>query len=190
VGLVLGVPTGLVAGYRGGGVDSFLRLIFDGIMSVPGIIFIVAVVAITGPNLPVAMAVFGVLASPRFFRVQRGETITISGETFVEASRAIGCTSTRTLVRHVFLNTISAIVVQTSIMLGVAVIVEASISFLGLGAQPPTASWGAMLKDVAVYMSKAPHMVVPPGVVIVLVVLSFSYLGDALRDLVGGRSAE
>jgi peptide/nickel transport system permease protein len=187
VGGVIGTPLGLLAGYFGRWVDSALSRLNDALMSVPALILALTVVAVLGPGLTNAMLAVGIIFIPRFFRVVRGATQDIRHETFVEASNAIGCTGTRTLWRHVFPNILSPLAVQVSLGLGAAVTAEASLSFLGLGVRPPTASWGGMLSSAAANITKAPYLVLEPGVMIALTVLALTFMGDGLRRALGTR---
>jgi peptide/nickel transport system permease protein len=188
IGALLGIPLGILAGYRGRVTDAVLARIMDVLMSLPGIILALTVVAVFGRNIVTAMAAVGVILVPRFFRVARAASQDIRHETFVEASRTIGCTPARILGRHVLPNILPVLVVQMSIMLGVAVTAEASLSFLGLGVQPPAPSWGSMLNSAFANVVIAPYLVYAPGVAIALTVLALALVGDGLRKAVGARS--
>jgi peptide/nickel transport system permease protein len=181
VSLVIGVPTGLLAGYRRGFVDAVLSRIFDGLMSIPGLILALTIVAVLGPGLTNAMAAVGLIFAPQFFRVTRAATSEVMGETYIESSLSIGCAPLRVVTKHVLPNVVPAILVQISVALGVAVSAEASLSFLGLGVEAPTASWGAMLSTSVQTMTIAPNMVWIPGLMIFSVVLAFTLLGEGLR---------
>lgn len=183
----VGIPLGIIAGYFGRLTDSVLSRVSEALQSVPALIFALTVIAVLGPGLVNAMFAVGIVTIPRFFRVARAAAIDVSGNTYVEASRALGCSSSRIMWRHVLPNTLAPLVVQIALTLGGAVTAEASLSFLGLGVRPPTASWGAMLADGATNVSRAPHLVVAPGIAIVLTVLAFMYVGDGLRQAFGTR---
>lgn len=185
VAMSLGVLPGLVSGYRGGLVDTLIMRVTDAVMSFPPLILAIAIVGVLGPSLTNAMLAVGVVFAPRFVRVVRGAALSVSGETYVEASQSIGTPTTRIVRRHVLPNVLSPLVVQASLTAGFAMLAEASLSFLGLGVQPPDASWGAMLGRAFRFYDQAPWLVIFPGVAIVLAVLAFNVFGDALRDSIG-----
>ncbi|MCL2534307.1 MAG: ABC transporter permease [Nocardiaceae bacterium] len=179
--LVLGLPLGVIAGYRGGWVDTVLTRIMDALMSAPSLVLAITIVAVLGSGITNAMLAVGLVMAPRFYRVARASTMDVRGDTYIEASIALGCTTSRTIVRHILPNVMPPIVLVISVSLGTAVAAEASLSFLGLGAKPPAASWGSMLSTAASNMQLAPYLVWPPGVMIFLTVLAFTYLGDGVR---------
>ncbi|WP_244931502.1 ABC transporter permease [Nocardioides sp. W7] len=181
VSVLIGVSSGLLAGFRGGLLDSVLSRVFDGLMSIPGLILALTIVAVLGPGLTNAMAAIGLIFAPQFFRVTRAATHEVMGETFIESSISIGCKPSRVVFKHVLPNVVPAILVQVSVALGVAVSAEASLSFLGLGVEAPTASWGSMLSTAAQTMTLAPNLVWLPGILIFTVVLSFSLIGEGIR---------
>jgi peptide/nickel transport system permease protein len=185
IGVLAGVPLGLLAGYGVKWFDDAASRIIDALMSVPGIILAVTMVAVLGRGLTNAMLAVGVILIPRFFRVARAATVNVRGETFIEASRAIGMTGWRILWRHVFPNALSPLVVQISLSLGMVVTAEASLSFLGLAVQPPTPSWGNMLAGAYSNIAIASFLVYAPGLAIALTVLAFMYIGDGLREALG-----
>ncbi|MFC0865835.1 ABC transporter permease [Sphaerimonospora cavernae] len=190
VALVIGLPPGVAAGYRGGWLDTALTRIMDALMSAPSLVLAITIVAVLGPGITNAMLAIGVIMAPRFFRVARAATMDVRHETYIEASIALGCTNARTAVRHILPNVMPPIVLVISVSLGTAVAAEASLSFLGLGVRPPTASWGSMLSTASSNMGLAPYLVWPPGVMIFLTVLAFTYLGDGVRKgLLRSRSA-
>jgi peptide/nickel transport system permease protein len=159
-------------------------------MALPGFLVAVTVLAVIGPGLTNAMLAVGFLLTPVFFRVSRASVQDVREETYVEASRALGCTTRRILFRHVLPNSFAPIAVQIAILLGVAITVEASLSFIGLGVQPPTATWGSMLSSANAYMSQAPHVMYVPGAAIAITVLAFSLVGEGLARALGtNRSA-
>ncbi|MER7003201.1 ABC transporter permease [Dactylosporangium sp. NPDC000555] len=179
--LVIGLPLGIIAGYVRGWLEVVLVRVMDAMMSTPSLVLAITIVAVLGPGITNAMLAIGLIMSPRFFRVARASTMNVRHETYIEASIALGCTGTRTVVRHILPNVLPPIVLVTSVSLGAAVAAESSLSFLGLGVKPPAASWGSMLTTAAANMDTAPFMAWPPGVMIFLTVLSFTYLGDGVR---------
>lgn len=181
VALVLGLPLGMVAGYRGGWVDTLLTRIMDALMSAPSLVLAITIVAVLGAGITNAMFAIGLVMAPRFFRVARAGTMDVRHETYIEASIALGCSTLRTAVRHVLPNVLPPIILVISVSLGTAVAAEASLSFLGLGVKAPAASWGSMLSTASSNMRLAPYLVWPPGVMIFLTVLAFTYVGDGVR---------
>ena len=185
VGVVLGVPVGLVAGYTRGWFDNLASRVADAIMSIPALLLALAIVAVLEPNLTSAMIAIGIVYAPRLFRVTRAASISIREETFVEAARSVGARPARIITGHVLPNVLSPLVVQISLSMGFAILFEASISFLGLGVQPPDASWGSMLGRSTRFFEESPVLVIAPGVAILLTVLSFNVIGDGIRDSLG-----
>jgi peptide/nickel transport system permease protein len=181
IALVIGLPLGVLAGYRAGWVDVILTRIMDALMSTPALVLAITIVAVLGAGITNAMLAIGLVMAPRFYRVSRAGTMDVRHETYIEASIALGCTTLRTTVRHILPNVLPPIVLVMSVSLGTAVAAEASLSFLGLGVRAPAASWGSMLSTAAANMRLAPHLVWPPGIMIFLTVLSFTYLGDGVR---------
>jgi peptide/nickel transport system permease protein len=155
------------------------------VMSFPPLILAIAIVGVLGPNLTNAMVAVGVIFAPRFVRLVRGTVLAVREETFIEASRSIGTPTFKIIRRHVLPNVMSPLIVQISLAAGFAMLAEASLSFLGLGAQPPDASWGAMLGRGFRYISRGPWLIFAPGTLIALTVLSFNILGDGIRDSIG-----
>jgi ABC-type dipeptide/oligopeptide/nickel transport system permease subunit len=186
-----GVSLGLIAGYLRGWVDRTFSQVMDVVMSVPALILAVTIVGVLGPGLTNAMIAVGIATVPRFYRVTRAQTHVVAGETFIEAARAGGSSQTSIMLRHVLPNALSPVMVQVSLVLGAAVTAEASLSYIGLGVQPPTASWGSALREAAPSMSQAPALVIAPGVIIALTVLAFALAGDELREALGtGRESQ
>ncbi|WP_214400926.1 ABC transporter permease [Pseudonocardia lacus] len=185
VAIALGVVPGLVAGYAGRRVDSVIMRITDGVMCFPPLILAIAFVGVLGPSLTNAMFVIGVIFAPRFVRLVRGSVLSVRQETFIEASRSIGTPTHRVIRRHVVPNVLSPLIVQISLAAAMAMLAEASLSFLGLGVQPPDASWGSMIERGFRYTAAAPWLTVFPGLLIALTVLAFNVLGDGLRDSLG-----
>ncbi len=189
VSLSLGVLVGLVAGYWGGRFDAFINVIvINSLLALPGILLAIAVVAFLGPgfwNLVIALSLGGWIG---FARLARAQTLQVKELEFIEAARALGASHSRILFRHLLPNILPPVLVQTSIAMAGAVLAEASLSFLGLGVPPPTPSWGSMLNSARGYLFSAPHLAVWPALALMLAVLSFNFLGDALRDLFDPRS--
>lgn len=185
VATVIGVVPGLVAGYAGKKTDAVIMRITDAVMSFPPLILAIAIVGVLGPNLRNAMIAVGLIFAPRFLRLVRGTVLAVREETFVEASRSIGTPVRRIIQRHVLPNVLSPLIVQLSLATALAMLAEASLSFIGLGVQPPQASWGSMVNRGSDYISQAPWLTVFPGVPIAVTVLAFNVLGDGIRDSIG-----
>lgn len=190
VGFVLGVPLGLVSGFAGGKIDTFLMRVADAVMSFPPLILAIAVIAILGPSLVNAMLAVGIVFAPRFLRLVRSSVLTVREETYIEAARTIGTPTPIILVRHVLPNVLSPLIVQISLAAGFSLLAEAGLSFLGLGVQPPDASWGSMMGRAFRSLNQQPWLIVWPGLMIVLTVLAFNVLGDGLRDSLGRETRE
>ncbi|WP_332683871.1 ABC transporter permease [Bosea sp. (in: a-proteobacteria)] len=182
IALGVGVPIGLVAGWYGGWVDAVISRITEALLACPFLILAIAFAAVLGPSLTNAMIAIGLSAVPIFIRLVRGQVISVKTEDFVEGARAVGVRDSVILFRHVAPNTLPPIVVQSTLFMAQAIILEAALSFLGLGQQPPSPSWGQMLNVAKNFMEQAPWMSVAPGVAIFLAVLGFNLLGDGLRD--------
>src|SRR5438552_151243 len=187
ISLSLGVPIGLVAGYVGGWVDALISRITDAMLACPFLILAIALAAFLGPSLTNAMIAIGISATPVFIRLTRAQVLSIKVEDYVEAARAIGNSHLRIALRHILPNVVAPLIVQATLAIAAAVIAEASLSFLGLGQQPPAPSWGSMLNTARNYVDQAPWMAVWPGLSIFLLVLSFNLLGDGLRDALDPR---
>ena len=189
VSLILGLVIGSLAGYYGGRVDRFVNVILmNAFLSFPGILIAIAYIAFRGPgifNLVLALALGGWVG---YARLVRGQVLAAREREFVEAARALGATDVRIIVRHILPNIIQPVVVQAAIGMAGAILAEATMSFLGLGVPPPTASWGTMLNDGRGYLFSAPHLVLFPALAVMLAVLSFNFIGDALRDYLDPRS--
>ncbi|MFV2179024.1 ABC transporter permease [Actinomadura sp. LOL_016] len=186
--VALGFPAGLLAGFVGRLVDTVLTWVCDVLLSLPSLILALAIVGILGPGLTNAMIAVGVTLAPRFFRVARAAAYSVRNETYVEATVALGFSTPRILFRHVLPNASGPLLVQTTFALGLVVTAEASLSFLGLGARPPTASWGSMLRDSFDNIYGSAFPLVAPSLMVVLTILAFSVLGDSLRDALGRQS--
>jgi peptide/nickel transport system permease protein len=185
--LALGIPIGLVSGYLGGFVDGLLMRITDAMLAVPFLILAIALAAFLGPNLTNAMVAIGISAMPAFIRLTRAQVLATKVEDYVEAARAVGNPHWRLVLRHILPNILAPIMVQATLAIAAAIIAEASLSFLGLGQQPPAPSWGSMLNTAKNFLSQAPWMAWWPGLAIFVVVLSFNLLGDGLRDALDPR---
>ena len=182
ISLLLGVPIGLAAGFLGGWVDAVISRIVDAFLACPFLILAIALAAFLGPSLTNAMIAIGVSATPIFVRLTRAQVLNVKVEDFVEAARAVGNPPWRIALRHVLPNITAPLIVQSTLAIAGAIIAEASLSFLGLGQQPPAPSWGSMLNTAKNYMDSAPWMAVWPGMAIFVLVLAFNLLGDGLRD--------
>ena len=187
IAVVVGLPVGMLAAVRGGWVDGVAGRLADTVLALPALVGALAIVAVLGPGLVTTMIAVGIIFTPTMFRVVRGASVAVAEETFVRSAEAIGSSRRRVLAVHVLPNIAAPVLVQVTILMGVALLVEASLSFIGLGVQPPDASWGSMLKAAYANQFKAPYAVVPPGVAMVLTVLAFNTIGDAIRDAVGIR---
>src|SRR3954447_1009553 len=183
----IGVPAGLLAGFAGGWIDAVLSRVVDAMLACPFLILAIALAAFLGPDLTNAMIAIGVSTAPRFMRVARAATLDASSHEYVEAARAIGNPGWRVAVRHVLPNIVPPVMVQGTLAIAAAIIAEASLSFLGLGQQPPEPSWGSMLNSAQRFLSQAPWLAVFPGLAIFLAVLSFNLVGDGLRDALDPR---
>jgi peptide/nickel transport system permease protein len=182
ISLLLGVPIGMLAGFVGGALDALISRITDAFLACPFLILAIAMAAFLGPSLTNAMIAIGVSATPIFVRLARAQVINVKVEDYVEAARAVGNPPWRIALRHILPNITAPLIVQATLAIASAVIAEASLSFLGLGQQPPAPSWGSMLNTAKNYVDNAPWMAIWPGLAIFLLVLSFNLLGDGLRD--------
>jgi peptide/nickel transport system permease protein len=189
ISLAIGVPAGLLAGYAGGLTDMLISRVTDALLACPFLILAIALAAFLGPSLTNAMIAIGISATPVFVRLTRGTTLAVKSEDYVLAARAIGNGPLRIALRHVLPNIVPPLLVQATLAIAAAVIAEASLSFLGLGQQPPQPSWGSMLNTAKNYIDNAPWMAIWPGVSIFLLVLSFNLVGDGLRDVLDPRHA-
>ncbi len=183
----IGVPLGLLAGYAGGWIDALLSRVVDAMLAVPFLILAIALAAFLGPSLSNAMIAIGVTATPIIVRLTRGQTLAARVEDYVEAARAVGNPRWRIALRHILPNIVPPLLVQASLAVAGAIIAEAALSFLGLGQQPPSPSWGSMLNSSQRFIAQAPWMAFWPGFAIFLAVLSFNLLGDGLRDALDPR---
>ncbi len=185
--LAVGVAIGLVAGYYRGWVDNVLMRCMDVLFAFPVLLLAVAIVAVLGPGLGTAMVAIGVVYAPIFARVTRASVLSVREQVYVRAATSIGASDLRIMRRHVLPNIAAPLIVQTSLSLAFAILSEAALSFLGLGVQPPSPSWGRMLFDGRGFVTDAWWLGVFPGVAILLTVLAFNLVGDALRDVLDPR---
>ena len=187
IAMSLGVPLGLIAGYFGGVLDAVISRVTEALLSCPFLVLAIALGAFLGPSLGNAMIAIGLSAMPIFARLTRGQVMAVRAEDYMEGARAIGLPDRWIILRYVLPNVLSPIIVQATLAIATAIIAEASLSFLGLGQQPPAASWGAMLNAAKNYLEQAPWMSLSPGIAIFLTVLGFNLLGDGLRDMLDPR---
>jgi peptide/nickel transport system permease protein len=185
--LAAGVPIGLVSGYCGGIVDGALMRLVDAMLAIPFLILAIALAAFLGPSLANAMIAIGVSQTPIFVRLTRGQVLVVKHEEYVEAARAVGNPHYRIVLRHILPNIVPPLLVQATLAAATAIIAEASLSFLGLGQQPPDPSWGSMLNTAKNFVSQAPWMALWPGLAIFVLVLSLNLFGDGLRDALDPR---
>jgi len=186
--VIMGVPIGLLAGMAGGWVDAVISRIADAMLSVPFLILAIALAAFLGPALENAMLAIAISASPVFVRLARGMALEAMSTDWVEAARALGNPPWRTALRHVLPNIAPPLLVQATLSIAEAIIAEASLSFLGLGMQPPNPSWGSMLNSSQRFLTQAPWLSIFPGLTIMIVVLAFNLMGDGLRDALDPRA--
>lgn len=183
VSLVFGVTLGAIAGYVGGTTDAIIMRLMDLILAFPSILLAIAIVASMGPGVVNAMLAIAIVRIPAMVRITRSMVLDLKEEEFVMAGKALGLSHTRILFRHILLNCYAPILVVATLNMGTAITVEATLSFLGLGAQPPVISWGRMLALGRDAIRSAPYMTLYPGLAIVFTVLGFNFLGDGLRDI-------
>ncbi|MBE0524689.1 MAG: ABC transporter permease [Methanosarcinales archaeon] len=185
--MIFGVMIGAIAGYFGGIIDQAIMRIVDVLLAFPNLILTIAIAGMLGPsliNLIIAMTATGWVG---YSRIVRGSVLSVKEKEFVEAARAMGCSNSYIIVRHVIPNIISPVIVIATIGMGNTILSITGLSFLGLGAQPPTPEWGAMLSESKSFMTTAPHLMIFPGLMIMIVVLAFNFLGDGLRDALDPR---
>ncbi len=187
--VAVGVPLGILSGYFGGWFDIVVSRVTEAFLAMPFLITAIALAAFLGPSLVNSMIAIALSALPIFVRLTRGQVLAVKTEEYVEGARSIGLGPIAIMVRYIFPNVLPPILVQATLTVATAIIAEASLSFLGLGQQPPAASWGSMLNVAKNFLSQAPWMAVWPGGAIFLVVIGFNLLGDGLRDALDPRSA-
>ena len=188
VSALVGVSIGAIAGYVGGWLDTIIGRIMDVLLAFPGILLAIALVAVLGPSLTNVILALVTIGWVGYARLVRGQVLKVRELDYVQSARALGAPLPRVLVRHVIPATFSAVSVQATLGMAGAIIAEASLSFLGLGVQPPTPSWGTMLDAGRSHLFDAPHLTIVPGCAIALLVLGFNFAGDALRDRLDPRS--
>jgi peptide/nickel transport system permease protein len=182
-----GSALGIVAGYRGGTGDTVIMRIMDVLLAMPGFLLAVAIIAALGVGLVNVIIAIGINSIPPFARIARGSTLLVRQETYVQAARALGASERVIMARHVLPNILSPLVVEATLRLATAILTASGLSFLGLGVQPPTAEWGAMLSVGRNYITSSPQLVIIPGVAILVVTLAFNMVGDGLRDALDPR---
>ncbi len=189
VSLVLGTAIGSVAGYRGGWADEVTMRVADVFLAFPGILLAIALTAVLGPSLTNVILALCVMGWVGYARIARGQVLLARELSYVEAARSLGCSPARVLVRHVLPNVSAPLLVEATFGMATAIVAEAGLSFLGLGTQPPTPSWGAMLAEGRQFILQAPHLTLWPGVAILLTVLGINLLGDGVRDRLDAGTA-
>jgi peptide/nickel transport system permease protein len=190
ISMVIGIPWGMIAAYRGGIVDDVLMRLVDGVMAFPGLVFALLIISALGPDIENLVLTIGILGSPPFARIVRSSVLVENGKDYVLAARAIGATDVRVATRHIGPNTLAPLIVQISLATASAVLQEAALSFLGMGVQPPEASWATLLKQGYSYLSHNIWYVTFPGLAIFFAVWSLNALGDGLRDALDPRLRE
>ncbi|CAM3321153.1 MULTISPECIES: nickel transporter permease [Paenibacillus] len=183
IGAAFGIVLGIVSGYYGGKWDTFIMRITDVMLAFPGILLALAIVSVLGKNLFNVIIAVSIFSIPMFARVVRGSTLAVRRLEYIDAMRSLGASDRRIIFGHILPNILSPIIVQATLRIAVAILTASGLSFLGLGAQPPTPEWGAMLNDGRNYITDHPHVALFPGLSIVLVVIAFNLLGDGLRDV-------
>lgn len=187
VGLLVGLPLGLISGYYGGKVDFGIQRVTDTLLAFPGFLLALALVAVLGVGLKNTIISVGISMVPIYIRLVRGCTLSVREQTYVEAAKAVGTRDMTILLKHILPNVMVPIIVQTSLGMGTAILFAAGLGFLGIGVQPPTPEWGAMLGSGRVYLFNAPHVATFPGIAIFLAVIGFNLSGDGLRDILDPR---
>ena len=183
----IGIPLGLIAGYKGKWWDSASMRVIDVLMVLPTFVLAVAIVSVLGAGVASVIVAVAVTTIPAFARLARATTLTLREQDFVAAARVVGSSDTHILAIHILPNTLAPLIVQASLGIGATILVASALGFLGLGVQPPTPEWGAMLSRGRSYISTAPHLVIFPGIAIALLVIGFNLLGDGLRDALDPR---
>ncbi len=182
LGCVVGVALGIISGFFGGWLDGLVMRIMDVMLAFPGILPAIAVVALLGPGIVNVIYAIGISSVPVFARLVRGTTLALKQSLYVQASRSIGVSRAALMFRHILPGTMPAVIVYSSLRMGTSILTAAALSFIGLGAQPPSPEWGAMLSDGRSYLGVADHITIFPGMAILITVLAFNLLGDGLRD--------
>lgn len=187
IALVVGVSLGLISGYFRGRTDGLLMRMMDALLSFPELLLALAITAALGPGLRNAMIAIGVVYTPIYARLTRGQVLSVREREYIESARASGAGHLRIMLRHILPNVTAPLIVQASLSVALAILAEASLSFLGLGVQPPEPSWGSMVNTGKNYLDQAPWMAFAPGAAILLTVMGFNFLGDAIRDALDPR---
>jgi len=187
--MIIGVPLGVVSGYVGGRTDTIIMRLVDILLAFPGVLLAVVIISILGPSLVNAMIAVGIYTVPMFARLARGSTLAVKEEPYIEACRSVGMGDFRILYRHIFPNISSHLFVLATLRVAIAILTASSLSFLGLGAQPPSPEWGAMLSNGRNYILIAPHLVLFPGLAIILLVLGLNLFQDGLRVVLDPKMA-
>jgi peptide/nickel transport system permease protein len=187
IALVLGTIMGMLGGYYGGFVDNLLMRVMDILLAFPGIFLAIAIIAVLGPGLVNLMLAAGIYSVPQFARIVRGSVLSLKEKEFIEAARAAGENDFSILYRYLLPNSMAPIIIQTTLRMATVLLTASGLSFLGLGVQPPTAEWGAMLSTARSYIITAPHAATVPGLAIMFVVMGFNLFGDGLRDALDPR---
>jgi len=187
LGCVVGVVLGLVSGYYGGWPDTLIMRLLDVQLAFPGLLVAICIIAIIGPGLENVILAVGIFSVPLFARVTRGQILSLKEQEFIVAARMMGAQDGRIMLNHLLPNAVAPLLVLCTLRIATAILTAASLSFLGLGAQPPIPEWGAMLSDGRAYLAIAPHVATIPGLAILITVLAFNLLGDGLRDALDPR---
>lgn len=188
IGAAFGIVLGIVSGYYGGKLDSIIMRITDIMLAFPGLLLALAIVSALGKSLFNVIIAVSIFSIPTFARIVRGSTLAVRKLEYIDAMRSLGASDRRIIFNHILPNIMSPIIVQSTLRIAIAILTASGLSFLGLGAQPPTPEWGAMLNDGRNYITEHPHVALFPGLSIVLVVVAFNLLGDGLRDVLDPKS--
>lgn len=188
IAVAVGLPLGLLSGFYRGSLDNALMRLTDALLSFPFLVLALAIAAVLGTGLGKAMIAIGIVFTPGFIRLSRAQVLSERERAYVEAARAAGASDARIVWRHILPNSLSPVMVQASLATAAAITAEATLSFLGLGTQPPTPSWGSMLNIAQAYLGKAPHLALWPGLAIFVTVLSLNLVGDGLREVLDPRT--
>ncbi|WP_394580813.1 nickel transporter permease [Cytobacillus firmus] len=187
IGALFGIVLGIISGYYGGWVDTIIMRFIDVLLAFPGLLLALAIVSALGPSLINVMIAVGVFSIPTFARIVRGSTLSVKKMEYIDAIRVLGASDLKIIFVHILPNILSPIIVQGTLRLATSILSVAGLSFLGMGAQPPTPEWGAMLSDGRDFLFTAPHIALFPGIAIALIVLGFNLFGDGLRDALDPR---
>ena len=186
--MLIGVPLGLISGYFGGWIDAALARFTEAMLTCPFLVLAIALAAFLGPGLQNAMIAIGISASPLFIRLARGQAMVVKSEDYIDATRALGASSSRIIIRHILPNSMPPLIVQGTLTIATSILAESSLAFLGLGQLPPAPSWGSMLDAARQFLADAPAMAIFPGLSIIVTVAGFNLLGDGLRRALDQRA--